>query len=595
MPQVMDQPEPHRCTSLPNLMPIRLLAVATAAVLVAAAALLFVDPEDEPRDLGGPSQEQMARSVGGPVTLNLARGHVPGRSGEIMLVPKPNHFMITDWDLRTLEEPNPEIKTTHPGPWSYLTRVPIVVKGPGVPPGEEIGRPVDITSVAPTYAALLGMDDFSSPSPPLDEVLNGRPDRLKAIVTVVIDGGGWNVLERYPNAWPNIQRLMDEGVTYRGATLGSAPSTTGALHATFGTGYYPKDHGIPGNVLRDDDGEIVDVFYGKESDLRHLLIPTVSELWDERNGNEAVVAALTIENWHLGMIGQGALRETGDKDLAAFWDRERERWTINEDFFELPRALRQTDLERLESLEAKLDARDGTPGDGWFGNEVPEIVADKSERPSTPAMARLMGDGVVSVLTEEGVGDDSITDLVWIEIKMPDSAGHAWNMAGPEVGDVVKQTDAEVGRFLDVLDETLGRQNYLFLLTADHGQQPLPDDVGGWRISSGELERDIVAEFGPVVDNATPADLYLDPDGLAAAGVTPEEIAGWIGTYTLGQNLPDDAPGRDLVPADRLNDTLYAAAFTSGFLADLPVDPETLGTGSYASHGRFPVIYTTGR
>src|SRR5688572_9946988 len=171
-------------------MPIRLLFVAVAAVLVAAGALFFLRSDQRSADPGGLSQAEMARSVGGPVTLNLARGHVPGRSGEIMLVPKPHHFMITEWDLRSLEGDEPEIKTTHPGPWSYLTRVPIVVMGPGVPAGEEVGRSVDITSVAPTYAAVLGMKDFRSPSDPLAEVVNATSGGIKAIVTVVIDGGG---------------------------------------------------------------------------------------------------------------------------------------------------------------------------------------------------------------------------------------------------------------------------------------------------------------------------------------------------------------------------------------------------------------------
>ena len=104
-----------------------------------------------------------------------------------------------------------------------------------------------------------------------------------------------------------------------------------------------------------------------------------------------------------------------------------------------------------------------------------------------------------------------------------------------------------------------------------------------------------MAEFGPVLGSATPADLYLDASGLESTGVTVEEIASWIGTYTLGENLPEGATGRDLVPDDRLDDTLYAAAFTSDFLADPSVDLETLGAGDYGTHGRFPVVYNFGR
>ena len=570
----------------------RVLIVVTIAVLLAGGAFWLLRDQHAPPE-GAMTQEEMARAVGGPVMLNLVRGHVPGRSGEIMLVPKPHHFMINEWDLRTLGG-EPEIKTTHPGPWAYLSRVPIVVRGPGITPATIVKRPVDITNIAPTYAALLGMDDFESPSEPLPEVGVAPVDPLKAIVTIVIDGGGWNVLDRYPEAWPNIARVMDQGVTYQGATIGSAPSTTGALHATFGTGFYPMDHGIPGNVLRDDNGEVVDVFYGKESDLRHLMEPTVSELWDERNDNDAVVGTVSIENWHLGMVGKGALREGGDRDFAAFWDRHKERWIVNEEYFRLPKALRSTDLARLERYEAEMDARDGQTGDGWFGNDIDEIVATESQRSTTPAMVELMGDGVVRTFVDEGIGKDDITDLVWIEMKMPDSAGHAWNMINPEIEDVLTQTDAEIGRFIDELDEGLGRDNYLLTISADHGQQPLPGEVGGWTINTSELERDIVARFGPVLGNASPADLFLDPDGLSAAGVTAEDVATWIGTYTLGENLPDGAPGRDLVPEDRLDDTLYAAAFTSAFLADPQLDLESLGEGDYGRHGRFPVVYNFG-
>jgi predicted AlkP superfamily pyrophosphatase or phosphodiesterase len=564
------------------------LAVAIAALIVAGAAFYLLRRQDA-LPASALTQEEMAASVGAPVMLNLLRGHVPGRSGEIMLVPKPNNFMISEWDLRTLGSTTPELKTTHPGPWAYLSEVPIVVRGPGVAEGAEVDRPVDITSIAPTYARLLGMDDFSSPSAPLDEVDGTK--QLKAIVTVVIDGGGWNVLRRYPDAWPNIRRLMDEGVTYTGATIGSAPSTTGALHATFGTGFYPMQHGIPGNVLRDDNGDITDVFYGKDSDLHHLLEPTVSELWDERNDNNAIVGTVSIENWHLGMIGQGALRDGGDHDLAAFWDRERERWTVNPDYYEMPSELDPTDLDRLKVLEDQMDARDGAEGDGWFGHEVADVVANKNERPSTPAFTEFMGEGVTDLLTQEPIGADDVTDLIWIEMKMPDSAGHAWNVIDPEVEDVLKQTDVEIGRFIETLDSSLGRDNYLFTLSADHGQQPLPTGSEGWRINTSELERDIVTHFGAVVQDATPADLYLDPEGLAAEGVSAEDVALWIGAYTLGQNIPEGAPGANLVPKDRLDDTLYAAAFTADFLADPPFDVEDLGPGDYGDDGRFPVVY----
>ena len=581
-------------------MTTRVIAVIAVAAIAGAVAAYALRPEDRvPSD--APSLEEMAVSVGAPVMTHLARGHVPGRSGEIMLVPKPNHYMISTWELTTLEGDEPEIKTTHPNPWAYLTEVPIVVRGLDVPSGEEVADPVDIAAIAPTFARILGMDDFESVSCSLEEVIAcdaqggveepGVVARPRLIFTVVIDGGGWNLLEHYPDAWPNIRRLMDEGITYTEATIGSAPSTTGALHATFGTGFYPQQHGIPGNVLRGDDGDIVDVYLDKETDTRYLEKPAVAEIWDERNDNEAVVGTVSFENWHLGMIGHGAQRTGGDKDIAVLWDREEQKWFVNEDFYTLPSYLQRTDIGLLQSYEDKLDVRDGDKDGEWFGHEIAPILKAKNERPSTPAFVTFTGDAVMDILEREEVGRDDVTDMIWVEMKPPDSAGHAWNMLDPAVGDVLKETDQQIGRFMDELDRTIGRDSYLFVMSADHGQQPLPDDIGGWRINTTELELDIVARFGDVVQQATPADLYLDADGLRAEGVTAEDIARWLGTYTLGENLPEGAAGIDLVPKARLDDTLYAGAFTSDFLSDPDLNIEGLGRGEYGEFGDLPVIY----
>lgn len=574
-------------------MPTRVVAVIAVAVIAGAVAAYALRPEDRvPSD--APSLEEMAASVGAPVLTHLVRGHVPGRSGEVMLVPKPNHYLITTWELTTLEGDEPEIKTTHPNPWAYLTEVPIVVRGLDVPAGEEVADPVDISAIAPTFARLLGMDDFESISCSLEEVIpcdarGGVEDPPRLLFTVVVDGGGWNLLERYPDAWPNIARLMEEGITYTGATIGSAPSTTGALHATFGTGFYPQDHGIPANVLRGDEGDIVDAYLGDETDARYLEKPAVAEIWDEQNDNAAVVGTVSFEGWHLGMIGHGAQRDGGDKDIAVLWEREKEKWFVNEDFYTLPSYLQRTDIDRLESYEDELDSRDGEEDGEWFGHEIGPILKTNNERSSTPAFVTFTGDAVMDILEREPIGRDEVTDMIWVEMKPPDAAGHAWNMLDPAVGDVLAETDEQIGRFMDELDRTIGRDSYLFVLSADHGQQPLPDEIGGWRINATELELDIVARFGDVVVNANPADLYLDRDALRQEGVRAEDIARWLGTYTLGENLPDGAPGIDLVPKARLDDTLFAGAFTSAFLTDPDLDVEGFGPGEYGEFGDFPV------
>ena len=562
-------------------MPKRVLYIVALALVLTVAGAYLLQPERGVPE-GAPTEDQMAAEIGAPVMEHIYRGHVEGRSGEIMLVPKPHNYIIGDWDLRTLGTGEPDLVISHPNPWDYLTRVPIILYGPGYV-GSEGGtddRAVDIADLAPTYSQLLDMEtevDYDG------EPLLGAPQnskKPKVIFTVVIDGGGWNVLQYHPESVPTIDALRAGGLTYTNATIGSAPSITGALHATFGTGVYPRVHGIPGNRMRSPEGENIDAWL-QDADPRYLETPTVSELWDEQNDNEPVVATVSYEGWHLGMIGHGAQREGGDKDVAVLWEVLDDAWHINEDYYELPEYLQTTDLETLESYEAEMDPRDGLEDGTWFGHEIPDLQEPKV-RPGTPAFTRFTGDAVLDVMKNEKIGDDDLTDFMWVEMKMPDYAGHAWNMVAPEQGDVLLETDRQIARMKAYLDRKVGKDNYLFAISADHGQELLPEHTGGWRINSNELMSDIEERFGPVVERISPVDIYLDMDRIEADGVSMADIARYVGTYTLGDNIPEGAPGEDRVPQARLDELLFAGAFSTDYLVDMTVDEaRSFGDGKY--------------
>ena len=276
----------------------RVLVVVVAASIAALAAVYVLQPERGVPD-GAPTQEQMADEIGAPVMQHVYNGHVDGRSGDIYLVPKPHSYLIGEWDYATLGTDKPTLSTSHPNPWSYLARVPMIFYGPGrVPAGETVETPVDISALAPTYAELLGMDVFDRAGQPLQEIVGTAGDRPpKVIFTLIIDGGGWNALQLHPESVPNLSRLRAQGTTYVNATIGSAPSITGALHATFGTGDYPRAHGIPGNQMRspDDPGTTVDTWLDDE-DPRFLQVETISDAWDAANGDKPVVSAVAYED-----------------------------------------------------------------------------------------------------------------------------------------------------------------------------------------------------------------------------------------------------------------------------------------------------------
>lgn len=565
----------------------RVLIVAGVAIVIAAVAMYMLRPERGAPE-GAPTLADMARAIGAPIMGNLHRGHVPGRSGEVMIVPKPHRYFVGQWDLTTLATDTPVTTSSHPNPWAYTARVPIVLYGPGyVDRGVEVRDPVDVAGLAPTYARLLGMDEFAADGAPL-EGIEGGAERPRVIVTFVLDGGGWNVLQQHPGQWPTIARLMRAGTLFTNATIGSAPSITGAIHATIGTGDYPVSHGIPGNQLRDPEGNNEDA-YRANADPSFLRSPTVSELWDEANDNEPWVGTVSYEGWHLGMIGHGAQREGGDRDVAVLWEidpdddeEEEDKWWVNEDFYELPSYLETTDLERLHSYEEALDPRDGLEDGTWFGHTLDELQTT-TVRPGTPAFVRFTGDAIMDVLANEPIGDDELTDLFWIEMKMPDYAGHAWNMLRPEEGDVLFETDRQIARVVRWLDANVGRNDYVIAVTADHGQQPFPELYGGWRINGKELERDVEERFGAaIIEKVTTVDLFMDNDLVEQEGIDLATVARFLATYTIGDNIADGQPGAGFVPQDRLDERLFAGAFPTGYLEGLSDEViASFGPGDY--------------
>jgi hypothetical protein len=297
------------------------------------------------------------------------------------------------------------------------------------------------------------------------------------------------------------------------------------------------------------------------------------------------------------MIGRGAQREGADRDHAVLWHVEDMEWYTNEEFYELPEYLQTTDRSIIKRYEAGLDPRDGLTDGLWFGNDIESLAADPptSEeeqceacliRPATPAFARFTGDAVVQVLENEPYGRDDLTDFFWVEMKMPDFAGHQYNMIEPEEADVIRETDKQLARFISTLDERVGRDNYVLMLSADHGQQPLPDTIGGWRIGTDELERDIERRFGNILEKSTPVDIYFDMEAVEREGVDLSDVARWLGTYTIEDNLPEGIAGFDRIPEDRLDDTLFAAAFSTEYLQALTdSDIEQFGFGDYGAHG----------
>ena len=417
---------------------------------------------------------------------------------------------------------------------------------------------------APTLAHFLETDMPSGrPGRPIEEVVaatEGSSGPPKLIVTAVLDGGGWNVFDRWDGRWPYLEELMEKGISITNGTVGSSPSVTPPVHATLGTGAFPSDHGITDIPVRVGDG-VQDSWENVAPD--HLRISTLADEYDVTTGNEALIGMIAESRWHLGMIGHGSA-DGGDKDIAVLSDLTTDGGLYtNDDVYELPDYLEDRDL--FNELLTEVDLMDGSSDGGWFAHRRLDNI---DQLRFTPVWTLYQQRHIEQLIDEEGFGRDDVPDLLFLNYKFIDHAGHKFALDSTEMGESVEVTDVALRDLVEVLDREVGPEEWVLAITADHGVQPENED--GWLIHQHPLTDKIEAHFGAepgeLVLEDRPLGLWLDLDYAADNGIELESIADYITTYTLGDDLDE---GEDVPPGLRERDRLFRAAFPTALLDEV--------------------------
>jgi hypothetical protein len=522
-----------------------------------------------------PALEAMASDLGSEYLELVTRAYHPDRSGDLQLLVTPYSSSNYPQESRSLLPNDP--RSSHAVVWMYGERVPIVVWAPGLVEPQDHDERVTLADLAPTTARLIGFDDYrAADGMPLPGVVPGAPPRV--VVTFVIDGGGWNVLRRWPDAWPNLRRLMVEGATYRNAISGSFPAVTASTHATIGTGAFPRTHGITGHNVRRDGHPVKAWGEPGRIDPSFLLEPTLADRWTGRTADRAWVGELGYQVWHVGMLGRGG-RPRGELPVGVFWDEPHGGgWAPHHpDRYRLPGAV--PGLDRLDALLGAFRAPPESPYDRWIRSDAKSVCC-------FPPMVRYQGELIEATFETEPIGDDDVADLLYINFKAPDYSGHVYNMDDERQAEVLGAVDEEIGRLAQLLLARFGPGGSVMIVTADHGQCPLIDANGGVRIDPIQLEEDLHREFGrsvfDVIQSVAPSEVYLNTTAMADAGFTAEDVAAFLAGYRYGDNIgPYVRP--TAIRRERLGDRTFAAVLPTSFIAELAGrDLGSYGTTRYA-------------
>jgi len=471
------------------------------SVLHLSLAFLLLPAAREPERARDPKREFLAM---------FARGYYPGRSGQIMLVPREGDFITrTDAAYRFM----------HGSPWSYDTRIPLLFFGPpyirrGVYRDAAVQQ-----DIVPTLAAILGLRLPPTVSGRSHmKALNVAAGRPRAILVIVLDGMRVDYFDRHRSLMPTLGRLRSEGAWFDGASVNFLPTVTALAHASIGTGADPRLHGIVLNTLFDRWNGRAQSPYPDKSP-RNLMALTLADLWNlETEGRAVIISQGGSFTAVAGLAGHGGCLFNARPTILATYSSQG-TWETNPECYKLPEYLKE------QKANGVWEAANGQ----WSGHDVsnPDAFSRSGLFPG------FEGDALVAMIENEPVGADEVTDLVLVNLKAVDFVGHAYGPDSPEMEATLAEQDRQLGRVLRAVEAKAGQGKFVVVITADHGM-PSEPKAPRKRYFDGDVVALVHQRFDPerraLVQHfeASNSELFIDTKRLRELGLTLNQIRDFL-------------------------------------------------------------------
>lgn len=366
-------------------------------------------------------------------------------------------------------------------------------------------------------------------------------------------------------------RLARSGRVFTDASLEHAFTDTCPGHATMLTGRQPAAAGITGNTVVDRGRMEVRYCVADPSSAGGILAG--SRRQDAAAGRSPrALGATTLGDWlraerpnarvySVSAKDRSAIILGGKHPNAAFWlDREGAGGMTTSRYY-MARLPAWMSFWRVEGVLGPVpavwehpsgDPPNGARPDAYAGEVTrwsltsPHPVKPEGDTPGSlgafvvsPFLDHRTLDFARELVLQENLGGRGEIDLLAIGLSGTDFIGHYYGPWSQESRDALLRLDADLGRFLDFLDERLGPGRVLAVLTADHGVLPLPEwleeqggscPVAGGRVDPAPLDEGLAAHldgvFGPAPAPGGPGwmlrdgfEIHLRPERVAQTGV----------------------------------------------------------------------------
>lgn len=405
----------------------------------------------------------------------------------------------------------------------------------------------------------------------------------KLVLQVTVDGLRGDLLDRYKHNFGDggFRYLMDQGTHFTNAHYQHGNTETIVGHVSLATGAPPSVHGMVGNVWYDRQLErlvynVEDANYsmlsaGAGVDKSTEIDPTQRTALQDGRSPEPILATTFSDELTVSSNGQAkvfsvSIKDRGAISLAghtgkAFWFSKSQSEFVTSDYYydqypnwvsrwnekQIPNQYSgqrwELSLERDQytldeiSQENKLDL-------AGFARTFPHPYGPSSFKyfstmlTVSPAGDEITGDFAQTLLRQERLGHSNFTDYLAVSFSSNDYVVHLYGPDSLETEDNLIRLDRTLAKLFKTVDDHIGLENTLIVLSADHGVPEVSPNASqlGFRqasyfdinniINDNVLAR-LQSEFGLGKDAvrlyAQPY-IYLDHDVIAKKKVALADV-----------------------------------------------------------------------
>jgi len=366
--------------------------------------------------------------------------------------------------------------------------------------------------------------------------------------------------------------LLEQGAVFTNAHQSHAITATAPGHATMLSGLYPSHHGIidnnwfdrelqrPERAALDPDYTIVglDPFSdsnGPSGSPRQFHGSTLAGWLRQQDPRSQTVSISRKERSAVLMAPEAEhvywFHWSGSFVTSTYYRDQLPDWVVrfNDTEWLSDFAGSTWPLVQAETLYA-ASRPDEYPGETrlrGFGDKFPhQLPTDPRALGNTITSTPFMDWATLELgreaVTSLELGSDDATDLLAIGLSATDAVGHAFGPFSREIQDQMLRLDADLADFFDVIDQTVGLDRTIIVLTSDHGVAPLPEYSANQgfeakRIDVGALLNGLDGHVSGIFGEghwfywSSYGWLYLDRSMCAQHDVDPDQVLATAQTY----------------------------------------------------------------